>query len=107
MEHAKEAISISDSVFSHLFEDKSGTKDFSRSQNGSGMSSRSKWKRFISELNRQGQIRSKRVFSVEEMKEVASTLEISTFSFMEFIDNLNNQGFLIKKGKGLYQIQTM
>ena len=105
--HAREAIYLTDSAFAALFRDKKGKKDFGRSQNSSGMASKSKWKKFIAFLSRSAETQSKKLFSINEMREVAKTAGLDTFGFNEFVDSLNNQGFLIKKGRNLYQLQTI
>jgi hypothetical protein len=41
------------------------------------------------------------------MKEVAAQARIVVPSFSNFIDTLNLQGFLLKKGANLYQLQSV
>uniref|UniRef100_A0A1B6E6T6 Uncharacterized protein n=2 Tax=Clastoptera arizonana TaxID=38151 RepID=A0A1B6E6T6_9HEMI len=89
------------------FSDEFGSLDFHRSQHGSGMSTKNQAKKFISALQRKAEIQSKAIFSVAEMKETASSANIQVSDFFSFISTLNTQGFLIKKGKQLYQLQTV
>ena len=113
------------------FADELGVLDFNRSQNGSGMSSRNKVKyqsiiaklsnlhtqvqllspiffiqakKFIAVLQRRSELQSKSVFSASELREVAQTCGVHGTDFFDFINTLNNQGFLLKKGKQLYQL---
>ncbi|XP_034239092.1 DNA helicase MCM8-like, partial [Thrips palmi] len=86
------------------FADELGVLDFNRSQNGSGMSSRNKAKKFIAILQRRSDIQSKVVFDVSEMKEVAQTCGVHGADFFDFVNTLNTQGFLLKKGKQFYQL---
>lgn len=86
------------------FADELGVLDFGRSQNGSGMSSRSKAKKFVSILQRRSEIQAKTVFSKSELREVAQNCGVVSSDFFDFINTLNTQGFILKKGKDLYQL---
>lgn len=64
-------------------------------------------KRFISILQRHAELQTKSLFTVSEMKEVAAQARIVVPNFSNFIDTLNLQGFLLKKGANLYQLQSV
>ncbi|XP_049789773.1 DNA helicase MCM8-like isoform X1 [Schistocerca nitens] len=87
--------------------DSFGTLHFQRSQNGSGMSSKSKAKKFIMALQRQAEVQSRSVFSVQELKEIAKLCVADVSDFTGFLSSLNVQGFLLKKGPQLYQLLTV
>lgn len=64
-------------------------------------------KRFINALQRKAELQSKSVFTVSEMKEVAAAANVQVADFFSFLSNLNNQGFIIKKGKQVYQLLSV
>lgn len=61
-------------------------------------------KKFIAVLQRRSEMQSKSVFSVAELREVAQTCSVLGADFFDFINTLNTQGFLLKKGKQQYQL---
>lgn len=64
-------------------------------------------KKFITALQKRAELQTKSVFSVTEMKEVAALAKIQIGDFYTFVSNLNTQGFLIKKGKHMYQLLSV
>lgn len=64
-------------------------------------------KKFINALQKKADLQAKSVFSVTEMKEIATLAKIQVGDFYTFVSNLNTQGFLIKKGKQLYQLLSV
>lgn len=88
------------------YSDQFGLLHFQRSQHGSGMSSNSKAKKFISALTTISQQTSSSYFTIQQMKQVCKELNIQIQDFDNFLFSLNNQGFLLKKGPKLYQLQT-
>ncbi|XP_033631713.1 DNA helicase MCM8-like [Asterias rubens] len=88
------------------YSDEFGHLDFQRSQHGSGMSSRSKAKRFIAVLNRVAEQTYNALFTMQQMREIARDGNISVPDFEGFIASLNNQNYLLKKGPRVYQLQT-
>ncbi|XP_038074651.1 DNA helicase MCM8-like [Patiria miniata] len=88
------------------YSDEFGFLDFQRSQHGSGMSSRSKAKRFIAVLNRVAEQTYNSLFSVQQMRDIARDANISMPDFEGFVASLNNQNYLLKKGPRVYQLQT-
>ena len=103
---AMDVVEIMKSSMVDTFSDQIGVLDFSRSQMGSGMSSRGAGKKFIQALQRQADRLQKNVFTVDEMKTIAKMVNISVPNFMDFVFSLNNQGFLIKKSSKIYQLMT-
>ncbi|XP_066280875.1 DNA helicase MCM8-like [Branchiostoma lanceolatum] len=96
---------MKDSMFD-TYSDEFGQLDFLRSQNGSGMSSRSKPKRFVAALNRVAERTYNNIFTVQQMREIAQNCDVKVPDFEGFIASLNNQGYLLKKGSRVYQLQT-
>jgi len=103
---ALDVVEIMKSCMVDTFSDQIGTLDFSRSQMGSGMSSRGAAKRFVQALQKQADRLHKNVFTVDEMKTIASMAKIGVPNFMDFIYSLNNQGYLIKKSTKIYQLMS-
>lgn len=117
------------------YSDEFGRLDFDRSQLGSGMSNRSKVKKFVTALNRLAERTNKSMFEFQELRQLAKDLQIQVniiyitehaaddaFSlvlmlfplllsqvvdFEGFIGALNEQGYLLKKGHRTYQLQTI
>ena len=103
---ARDVIEIMKFSMYDTFSDDFGQVHFQRSQNGSGMSSRSQAKRFITELNRISEATFNTLFSVPQMKDIARKIGIQVANLSDFIESLNNQGYLLKKGPRMYQLQT-
>uniref|UniRef100_A0A2K5H908 DNA helicase MCM8 n=1 Tax=Colobus angolensis palliatus TaxID=336983 RepID=A0A2K5H908_COLAP len=78
-----------------------------RSQHGSGMSNRSTAKRFISALNNIAERTYNNIFQFHQLRQIAKELNIQVADFENFIGSLNDQGYLLKKGPKVYQLQTM
>ncbi|XP_004398271.1 PREDICTED: DNA helicase MCM8 isoform X2 [Odobenus rosmarus divergens] len=89
------------------YSDEFGNLDFERSQHGSGMSNRSTAKRFISALNNIAERTYNNLFQFQQLRQIAKELNIQVADFENFIGSLNDQGYLLKKGPKVYQLQTM
>ncbi|GAB1286939.1 DNA helicase MCM8 [Apodemus speciosus] len=89
------------------YSDEFGNLDFERSQHGSGMSNRSTAKRFISALNSIAERTYNNIFQFHQLRQIAKELNIQVADFENFIGSLNDQGYLLKKGPKIYQLQTM
>ncbi|XP_071961751.1 DNA helicase MCM8-like [Antedon mediterranea] len=88
------------------FSDEFGFMDFARSQHGSGMSTKSQAKKFISLLNKVAERTCNKNFTVQQMRALAKEANINVPDFEDFVSSLNNQNYLLKKGPRLYQLQT-
>ncbi|XP_071834989.1 DNA helicase MCM8-like isoform X2 [Apostichopus japonicus] len=88
------------------YSDQFGFLDFQRSQHGSGMSSRSQAKKFISLLNSVAERTYNNIFTIQQMREIAKEASIRVPDFEGFVASLNNQSYLLKKGPRVYQLQT-
>jgi len=64
-------------------------------------------KKFIGILQRKAELQTKSLFTVSEMKEVAAQARIVVPDFNNFVATLNLQGFLLKKGANIYQLQSV
>ena len=63
-------------------------------------------KRFIAELSRIAEETFSSLFTVAALRKVFADLRLEVGNFMHFIDSLNNQGYLLKKGPRSYQLRT-
>lgn len=88
------------------YSDEFGSLDFQRSQHGSGTSSKSQMKKFVSALQRMADAQYKSIFSFDEMREIAKQAKLDIRNFGDFVSSLNLQGYLIKKGNKVYQLIT-
>ncbi|CAH3150664.1 unnamed protein product, partial [Porites evermanni] len=104
---AQDVVEIMKYSLLDTFSDDFGNLDFQRSQHGSGMSSRAQVGLLLlrRELNsRPRDYHSSTLTSLllRNLKE----LRLQIRSFDDFVYSLNNQGFLLKKGPRVYQLQT-
>lgn len=84
-----------------------GSVDFRRSQHGSGMSKPAQARALVSVLTKESQRTGNRIFTTSELRTMAEQrCGILSSSVRVIIDALNDQGFLLKKGSGRYQLQT-
>lgn len=104
---ALEVLEIMQSSMVDIYTDSVGKLDFSRSSNGSGMSSRGAAKKFIMALNKQAEVLGRNKFTVDEMKTLIKACGLVVPSFLNFLESLNNQGFLLKKESNVYQLLTV
>lgn len=106
-EDAEDVVAIMKYSMKETYSDEFGLLDFRRSQHGSGMSGRSGPKKFIGVLQRRAEQTYNSLFTVQEMKQLAQEVGIPTMNFENFLSSLNNQGYLLKKGPKVYQLQTV
>uniref|UniRef100_A0A8C2VJU1 DNA helicase MCM8 n=1 Tax=Chinchilla lanigera TaxID=34839 RepID=A0A8C2VJU1_CHILA len=106
-EDAEDIVEIMKYSMLGTYSDEFGNLDFERSQHGSGMSNRSSAKRFISALNSIAERTYNNLFQFRQLRQIAKELNIQVADFENFIGSLNDQGYLLKKGPNIYQLQTM
>ncbi|NXJ26884.1 MCM8 helicase, partial [Dicrurus megarhynchus] len=106
-EDAEDVIEIMKYSMLGTYSDEFGKLDFERSQHGSGMSNRSQAKRFVSALNSIAERTYNNLFDLQQLRHIAKELQIRVSDFESFIGSLNDQGYLLKKGSRVYQLQTM
>jgi len=103
---AEDVIEIVKFCLVDIFVDDFGSMNFERSYQGSGMSKRKQVKKFVTELNKIAQRDRNSLFNVDQLKQIASTLKLQCGSIPDFIESLNVQNYIIKKGPRLYKLQT-
>ncbi|KAL5006467.1 hypothetical protein ScPMuIL_015273 [Solemya velum] len=63
-------------------------------------------KKFIAALQKISDQTYNSIFTVQQMKDIARDINITVVDFEGFVSSLNNQGFLLKKGPKIFQLQT-
>ncbi|XP_034041317.1 DNA helicase MCM8 [Thalassophryne amazonica] len=104
---AEDVVEIMKHSLADTYSDGLGNLDFERSQLGSGMSQRGAAKRLVNALHSQAQKTSQKLFDLQTIRSVADRLNIKVLDFEGLVSSLNEQGFLLKKGARLYQLQTV
>eukprot|EP00112_Aurelia_sp_Birch-Aquarium-sp1_P024736 Seg796.9 transcript_id=Seg796.9/GoldUCD/mRNA.D3Y31 product="DNA helicase MCM8" protein_id=Seg796.9/GoldUCD/D3Y31 len=103
---AEDIIEIVKFCLVDIYVDEMGSMNLERSFQGSGMSKRKQVKRFVTELTKISERDRNSLFNVDQMRQIATVLKLQTGNFQDFIESLNAQNFIIKKGSRLYQLQT-
>eukprot|EP00095_Tigriopus_kingsejongensis_P008799 maker-scaffold1329_size47409-snap-gene-0.11 protein:Tk08799 transcript:maker-scaffold1329_size47409-snap-gene-0.11-mRNA-1 annotation:"dna replication licensing factor mcm8" len=103
-EDARDVVEIMKTSMVDIFSDDEGALDFSRSLNGSGMSSRGAAKKFVAALQRQAQREQRQEFSVDELKRILNGCGARVANFYDFLSSLNTQGYILKKSAKTYQL---
>ncbi|KAM3863254.1 DNA helicase MCM8 [Diretmus argenteus] len=104
---AEDVVEIMKHSLADTYSDGVGGLDFQRSQLGSGMSQRSTAKRLVNALHAHAQRTNQKLFDLQLLRSVADRLNIQVLDFEGLISSLNEQGFLLKRGAKLYQLQTV
>ncbi|XP_006626063.1 DNA helicase MCM8 [Lepisosteus oculatus] len=104
---AEDVVEIMKHSLLDTYSDEFGRLDFDRSQLGSGMSNRSQAKKFVTGLNQIAERTYKTMFDVQQLRQIAKELHIQVADFEGFISSLNEQGYLLKKGPKMYELQTI
>ncbi|KAM6916200.1 DNA helicase MCM8 [Xenentodon cancila] len=104
---AEDVVEIMKHSLADTYSDGLGNLDFERSQLGSGMSQRSAAKRLVNALHAHAQRTNQKEFDLQTLRSMADKLNIKVMDFQGLLSSLNEQGFLLKKGPKLYQLQTV
>ncbi|XP_062422696.1 DNA helicase MCM8 [Pungitius pungitius] len=104
---AEDVVDIMKHSLADTYSDGLGNLDFERSQLGSGMSQRGAAKRLVNALHRHAQRTNQTQFDLQTLRSVANNMNIKVVDFEGLVSSLNEQGFLLKKGAKLYQLQTI
>lgn len=106
-EDAEDVVEIMKHSLADTYSDGLGNLDFQRSQLGSGMSQRGAAKKLINALHTYAQRTNQTQFDLQTLRSVAAQMNIKVMDFEGLVSSLNEQGFLLKKGAKLYQLQTV
>uniref|UniRef100_A0A668AWY9 DNA helicase MCM8 n=1 Tax=Myripristis murdjan TaxID=586833 RepID=A0A668AWY9_9TELE len=104
---AEDVVEIMKHSLADTYSDGLGSLDFQRSQLGSGMSQRSAAKRLVNALHSHALRTNQKLFDLQLLRSVADRLKIQVLDFEGLISSLNEQGFLLKRGPKMYQLQTV
>ncbi|XP_073338778.1 DNA helicase MCM8 [Pagrus major] len=104
---AEDVVEIMKHSLADTYSDGLGNLDFERSQLGAGMSQRSAAKRLVNALHSHAQRTNQTQFDLQTLRSVAERMNIKVMDFEGLVSSLNEQGFLLKKGPKLYQLQTI
>ena len=63
-------------------------------------------KQFVAELQRCASRRASALFQTSELLDIAGRMTLEITDFYSFLDVLNDQAYLLKKGGRLWQLQT-
>ena len=99
---ALDVVSLLEQSLMETFRTESGRFDFGRR----GMSLAKQVKSFVGELNRQATNRNSALFQTSDLLEIAGRMSLGVSDFHSFLDTLNEQSYLLKKGNRLWQLQT-
>jgi DNA helicase MCM8 len=99
---ALDVVSLLEQSLLETFRTDAGTFDFGRR----GMSLAKQVKAFVGELNRQATNRNSSLFQTSDLLEIAGRMSLGVADFHGFLDTLNEQAYLLKKGSRLWQLQT-
>ncbi|KAJ8934470.1 hypothetical protein NQ314_013345 [Rhamnusium bicolor] len=105
-EDALDVIEIMKFSLIDIFTDEHGLLDKTRSQNGTGMSTKNQVMRLLRLLQRKSDIETKSLFSTKEIRELSEQVSITREKFYSILQSLNIQGFLLNKGHNNYQLIT-
>ena len=100
---AHDVVSLLEQSLLETFRTDTGSFDFGRR---GGMSLSKQVKAFVSELNRHAQRKTSSLFQSSELLEIASRMALGISDFQGFLDVLNEQCYILKKGVRLWQLQT-
>ncbi|CAM6118553.1 unnamed protein product [Calypogeia fissa] len=85
------------------FIDEHGCLDFGRS---GGLSHQKEAKRFLNALQQRADLRQDALITTAELYSIADEIELKVKNLEAFIENLNNAGYLLKKGHTKFQVQS-
>lgn len=99
---AQDVIDIMRDTLFDSFEDKYGNIDMRRS----GMSKNKEINRFVTKLQQVADKTLNPVFTYQQLFNLKQEIGLNVANFDDFIDTLNNQGYLLKKGARNYKLMT-
>ena len=100
---ARDVISLMELSLVQAYTTETGSIDMGRR---GGMSLAKQTKAFISELNRSCDRRGSATFTTADLLATADRMALAIADFNGFVDMLNDQSYLLKKGPKLWQLMT-
>lgn len=99
---ALDVVSLMEQSLLETFRTDTGAFDFGRR----GMSLAKQVKAFVAELNKVAGRKGSALFTSAELLDVAGKMALGVADFYGFLETLNEQSYLLKKGAKLWQLQT-
>jgi len=103
-EDAEDVIEIMRQSLKEAFEDDFQCFDFRKTAT---MSKKKLQTTFVSILTQKSNKTYNRIFSLQDLRKIAAENHLQVPDFDEFLEALNFQGYLLKKGNQNYQLQTI
>eukprot|EP01125_Pyxidicula_operculata_P011647 TRINITY_DN3816_c0_g1_i3.p1 TRINITY_DN3816_c0_g1~~TRINITY_DN3816_c0_g1_i3.p1 ORF type:complete len:123 (+),score=33.42 TRINITY_DN3816_c0_g1_i3:198-566(+) len=103
-EDAEDVVEILRQSLKEAFEDDFTCFDFRKTKT---MSKKKLQTTFIALLTERSKKAFNRLFSYQEMRKIANDAKLNIPDFDEFIEMLNINNYLLKKGNQMYQLQTI
>ncbi|KAF5750356.1 DNA helicase MCM8 isoform X1 [Tripterygium wilfordii] len=103
IQDAMDVVEIMKESLYDKYVDEHGFVDFGRS---GGMSQQKEAKRFLGALNKESELQQKDCFSISEIYSLADRISLKVPDIDTLVENLNNFGYLLKKGPKMYQVLT-
>jgi len=101
-EDALDVVDIMRESLYDLFSDEFGHVDFTRA---GGLSKSKQVSVFMKALHRKAESKQSSTFNIKELYKIAQDIHLGVENFEQFVDNLNQQNFLLAKGGRKYQVQ--
>jgi len=88
------------------YADENDCLQFNRNLHGSGVSRNKMVKNLLAILNQESQYKSKSLFNLTEIKELAKRALIPSHEVSGIVETLNDRGFILKSGPQLYNLRN-
>lgn len=104
---AQDVVALMRTSMVDVFANEHGFLDFSRSQQGSGMTGRAAAKRLVSVLQAAAERNLSSVFSFSQIRQLVNEAGLVFREELgHVVESLNHQGYLLKAGPKLYRLET-
>ncbi|KAK8791041.1 hypothetical protein WA158_005672 [Blastocystis sp. Blastoise] len=103
VEDAEEVVCIMKESLFDVVSDDMGFMNFEKT---TGMSKSKIVKSFIAILTREAQMKGSNLFTIRDLIDIAHKSNLAIDDIHDFVDLLNQQAYLLKKGGQMYQLQT-
>jgi DNA helicase MCM8 len=99
---AQDVVEIMKQSLADAFEDNLTPIDFRQYK---GMSKQKMITTFVTELTKRAQQMDSSIFTTQQLYNIAKEMHLQVPNFEDFVDALNHQNYLLKKGPQLYKLQ--
>ncbi|GAB6026064.1 DNA replication licensing factor mcm8 [Chamberlinius hualienensis] len=106
-EDAKDVVEIMKYSMMDTYSDEHGFLDFTRSQNGSGMSNRSMTMKLFQVLTKEAKRTNNSLFTVQSIRDITKEYNLQVTDLNVLLDSLNQHNYLLQKGPRIYQLQNL